>query len=100
MNAGLSEAFALISENEFFYKQCPENMRSIAASFFFVGLAGSSYLSSFFSSVVHKTSNWLAEDLNKGKLDCFYYLMAALEILNLGYFLVCAKWYKYKGVAM
>ncbi|TMW99521.1 hypothetical protein EJD97_002412 [Solanum chilense] len=96
----LSEAFTLISENEFFYKQCPENMRSIAASFFFVGLAGSSYLSSFFSSVVHKTSNWLAEDLNKGKLDWFYYLMAALEILNLGYFLVCAKWYKYKGVAM
>ncbi|KAJ8559898.1 hypothetical protein K7X08_003956 [Anisodus acutangulus] len=95
--SGLSEAFTLISENEFFYKQCPENMRSIAASFFFVGLAGSSYLSSFLSSVVHKTSNWLAEDLNKGKLDCFYYLIAALEILNLGYFLVCAKWYKYKG---
>ncbi|XP_016439983.2 protein NRT1/ PTR FAMILY 2.11 isoform X1 [Nicotiana tabacum] len=95
--SGLSEAFTLISENEFFYKQCPENMRSIAASFFFVGLAGSSYLSSFLSSVVHKSSNWLAEDLNKGRLDCFYYLIAALEILNLGYFLVCAKWYKYKG---
>ncbi|XP_060170276.1 protein NRT1/ PTR FAMILY 2.11-like [Lycium barbarum] len=97
--SGLSEAFTLISENEFFYKQCPENMRSIAASFFFVGLAGSSYLSSFFSSVVHKTSNWLAEDLNKGRLDCFYYLIAALETLNLGYFLLCAKWYKYKGVS-
>ncbi|OIT28491.1 PREDICTED: protein NRT1/ PTR FAMILY 2.11-like isoform X2 [Nicotiana attenuata] len=95
--SGLSEAFTLISENEFFYKQCPENMRSIAASFFFVGLAGSSYLSSFLSSVVHKTSNWLAEDLNKGRLDYFYYLIAALEILNLGYFLLCAKWYKYKG---
>ncbi|KAM3232499.1 hypothetical protein T459_17735 [Capsicum annuum] len=31
--SGLSEAFALISENEFFYKQCPENMRSIAGVF-------------------------------------------------------------------
>lgn len=74
-------------------------MRSIAASFFFVGMAGSSYLSSFLTSVVHKTSSWLAEDLNKGKLDSFYYLIAGLEILNLGYFLVCAKWYKYKGRA-
>ncbi|CAN4099299.1 unnamed protein product [Withania somnifera] len=97
--SGLSEAFTLISENEFFYKQCPENMRSIAASIFFVGMAGSSYLSSFLASIVHKTSDWLAEDLNKGKLDCFYYLIAALEILNLGYFLFCAKWYKYKGRA-
>uniref|UniRef100_A0A3Q7HU58 Uncharacterized protein n=1 Tax=Solanum lycopersicum TaxID=4081 RepID=A0A3Q7HU58_SOLLC len=48
--SGLSKAFTLISENEFFYKQCPETMRSIAASFFFVGLAGSSYLSSIIKS--------------------------------------------------
>ncbi|KAM3374681.1 hypothetical protein P3S68_013395 [Capsicum galapagoense] len=75
-------------------------MRSIAASFFFVGLAGSSYLRSSISSVVHKTSSWLAEDLDKGKLNYFYYLIAALESLNLGYLLVCAKWYKYKGEAM
>ncbi|CAK9138286.1 unnamed protein product [Ilex paraguariensis] len=101
--SGLSEAFTLIGENEFFYKQCPENMRSIAASFLFVGLAGSSYLSSFLASIVHRTTsksateNWLAEDLNEARLDYFYYLIAGLEALNLAYFLVCAKWYKYKG---
>ncbi|XP_075096958.1 protein NRT1/ PTR FAMILY 2.10-like isoform X2 [Nicotiana tabacum] len=94
--SGLTEALTLFSESEFFYKQCPENMRSIAGSFLFVGMAGSSYLSSLFSSVVHKTSNWLAEDLNKGRLDYFFYLIAVLQILNLGYFLLCAKWYKYK----
>lgn len=95
--SGLSEAFAVIGENEFFYKQCPENMRSIAASFLFVGLAGSSYLSSFLTSIVHKTTDWLAQDLNEGRLDYFYHVIAVLEMINLIYFLVCAKWYKYKG---
>ncbi|XP_059644728.1 protein NRT1/ PTR FAMILY 2.11-like [Cornus florida] len=100
---GISEAFTVIGQVEFYYKQFPENMRSFAGSFLFCGFAGSSYLSSFLVSVVHSTTdgsssgNWLAEDLNRGRLDYFYYLITALEVLNLGYFLVCANWYKYKG---
>ncbi|KAG5536716.1 hypothetical protein RHGRI_024221 [Rhododendron griersonianum] len=101
--AGLSEAFTIIGQVEFYYKQFPENMRSIGGSFLSLGLALSSYLSSFLVSTVHRVTegdargNWLAEDLNKGRLDYFYYLTAALEVLNLAYFLVCANWYKYKG---
>ncbi|KAI8543474.1 hypothetical protein RHMOL_Rhmol08G0221400 [Rhododendron molle] len=101
--AGLSEGFAIIGQVEFFYKQFPENMRSIAGSCLFCGMALASYLSSFLVSTVHSVTegdargNWLAEDLNKGRLDYFYYLIAALEFLNLVYFLLCAKWYKYKG---
>uniref|UniRef100_A0A2N9H3K4 Uncharacterized protein n=1 Tax=Fagus sylvatica TaxID=28930 RepID=A0A2N9H3K4_FAGSY len=101
--AGLAEGFASIGLVEFYYKQFPENMRSIAGSLFFCGHAGSSYLSSFLISIVHRTTkgaatgNWLPEDLNKGRLDYFYYTITALGVLNFGYFLVCAKWYKYKG---
>lgn len=100
--AGLSEAFTVIGQVEFFYKQFPENMRSFGGSFLFCGFAISSYLSSFLITVIHKFtkvgegSNWLAEDLNEGRLDYFYYLVAGLEVVNLGYFIVCAKWYKYK----
>ena len=100
---GLSEAFTVIGEVEFYYKQFPENMRSIGGSFLFVGFAGASYLSSFLVSVVHRTTSgaatgeWLPEDLNKGRLDYFYYMVAGLEVVNLGYFIMCAKWYKYKG---
>lgn len=104
--SGLSEAFTLIGENEFFYKECPENMTSVSMSLFFCGIAGSSYLSSLLASIVQKTTGggggnggrqgWLAEDLNRGRLDYFYYLIGGLEILNLIYFLLCSKWYKYK----
>lgn len=101
--AGISEAFNNIGQIEFYYKQFPENMRSVAGSVFFLGLAGSSYLSGFLISIVHNITagngagDWLPEDLNRGKLDYFYYLIAALGFLNLGYFLVCARWFRYKG---
>ncbi|GMH16833.1 hypothetical protein Nepgr_018674 [Nepenthes gracilis] len=101
--AGLAEAFMAVGQIEFYYKQFPENMRSIGASLFYCGMAMSSYLSSFLVSFVHRTTNksatgnWLSEDLNKGKLDYFYYVIAAMGALNFVYFLVCAKWFKYKG---
>lgn len=101
---GLSEAFTLIGQVEFYYKQFPENMRSIGGSLSFVGMAMSSYLSSLLISIVHQVTkggvadgDWLPEDLNKGKLDYFYYLVGVLQALNLGYFIACARWYKYKG---
>ncbi|PWA75426.1 proton-dependent oligopeptide transporter family [Artemisia annua] len=100
--AGLSEGFAIIGFVEFFYKQFPENMKSFAGSFLFCGLGLSSFLSSALISVVHKTTggsgskNWLAEDLNEAKLDYYYYLITGLEILNFLYYLMVAKWYKYK----
>ncbi|GAB4860702.1 hypothetical protein Ancab_035864 [Ancistrocladus abbreviatus] len=96
--AGLAEAFMAIGEVELYYKQFPENMRSIGGSLFYCGMAIASYLSSFLVSIVHRTTekggrrNWLSEDLNEGRLDYFYYVVAALGTLNLVYFLVCAKW--------
>lgn len=101
--AGVAEAFNAIGQIEFYYKQFPENMRSIAGSFFFCGMALSSYLNGFLISLFHKitigtsTGDWLPEDLNKGKLDYFYFVIAALGVVNFGYFLVCAMWYRYKG---
>lgn len=101
--AGLVEGFAAVGQVEFYYKQFPENMRSIGGSLLYCGMGFASYLSSFLISIVHRTTNgaatgnWLPEDLNKGRLDYFYYTIAAVEVFNFGYFLVCAKWYKYKG---
>ncbi|CAO2818643.1 unnamed protein product [Amaranthus hypochondriacus] len=100
--SGLSEAFAMIGLVEFYYKQFPENMRSIGGAFLFCGLALSSYLSSFLQSIVGKMStgsnkgSWLKDDLNKGRLDYFYYLIGGVQLVNFLYFVVCAKWYRYR----
>ncbi|KAK8537560.1 hypothetical protein V6N12_043718 [Hibiscus sabdariffa] len=100
---GLTEAFASIGLIEFYYKQFPENMKSIGGSLFYCGMAASNYFSSLLILVVHRTTdgtatgNWIPEDLNKGRLDYYYYMIAGLGILNMAYFLLCARWYKYRG---
>ncbi|KAG2301198.1 hypothetical protein Bca52824_029849 [Brassica carinata] len=101
--AGVAEAFGAIGQMEFYYKQFPENMRSFAGSIFYVGGGVSSYLGSFLIATVHRTTqnsaggNWLAEDLNKGRLDLFYFMIAGILAVNFAYFLVMSRWYRYKG---
>ncbi|XP_078436178.1 protein NRT1/ PTR FAMILY 2.11-like [Wolffia australiana] len=95
--SGLAEAFASIGQVEFYYKQFPENMRSIAGSFTFLAMAVANYLSGFLVTLVHRISGWLKDDLNLGSLDHFYLLIAGLEIVNFLYFLAMARWYKYRG---
>jgi len=56
MLAGLSEAFAVIGQVDFYYKQFPENMRSVAGALLFLGFAVASYASGLMVTVVHRTT--------------------------------------------
>jgi peptide/histidine transporter 3/4 len=101
--AGLSEAFAVIGQVEFYYKQFPENMRSVAGAVLSLGFAIASYASGLMVSVVNKRTggrdgrpDWLAQDLNQGRLDLYYLLIAAMAAANFVYFVVCARWYRIK----
>eukprot|EP00253_Pinus_taeda_P001869 PITA_01869 len=101
--AGLAEAFSAVGEIEFLYSQFPENMRSIAGALFYLSMALGHYLSSLIVSIVNNTTggpghhNWLAQDLNMAKLDNFYWLIAGCGTLNLVYFVIVARWYRYKA---
>ncbi|CAN0900760.1 Protein NRT1/ PTR FAMILY 2.11 [Linum grandiflorum] len=100
--AGVAEVFGAVGQVELYYKQFPENMRSVAGALNYCGMAGASYLSTLLIQVVHRTTegaatgNWLPEDLNKGRLDYYYYLVGGLGVLNFGYFLWCSRGYQYK----
>lgn len=100
---GLSEAFNLISQIEFYYKEIPEHMRSVAGALAFCNLALGNYLSGFLVTIVHRTTgggqNWLAQDLNKGRLDLFYWMIAGIGVFNIIYFVICARWYRFKGAS-
>lgn len=101
---GIADALAGVGQMEFYYKQFPENMRSFAGSLYYCGIGLASYLSSFLLSAVHNSTekssggNWLPEDLNKGRLEYFYFLVAGMMTLNLAYFLLVSHWYRYKDV--
>jgi dipeptide/tripeptide permease len=103
MILGLAEAFNLISQIEFYYKEIPEHMRSVAGALAFCNLALGNYLSGFITAIVHRTTgdgqNWLAQDLNQGRLDLFYWTIAGIGVFNFVYFIICARWYRFKGAS-
>ncbi|GAB2280086.1 hypothetical protein Dimus_014723 [Dionaea muscipula] len=102
---GIAEAFMSIGHLEFFYDQAPESMRSSAAALFWTSISMGNYLSSFLVTLVHKFTagpdgdNWLPDDnINRGKLENFYWLITLLQVVNLFYYLLCAKFYTFKPV--
>ncbi|KAK8956593.1 putative peptide/nitrate transporter [Platanthera zijinensis] len=101
MLSGLAEAFNTIGQTQFYYSEFPEHMRSVAGCLFFCNVAFSNYLSGFLVTIIHRIGgderSWLAGDLNKGRLESFYYLIAGIGFVNFVYFLIISRWYKYKG---
>ncbi|XP_022745062.1 protein NRT1/ PTR FAMILY 2.8-like [Durio zibethinus] len=96
--SGLIEAFAAVALMEFLTTQLPESMRTVAGAIFFVSLSLASYLNSILVNIVYKMtrkggkSPWLGgQDLNKDKLENFYYLVAGIGALNLLYFNLYAR---------
>ncbi|XP_017970882.1 PREDICTED: protein NRT1/ PTR FAMILY 3.1 [Theobroma cacao] len=102
---GIAEAFMSIGHLEFFYDQSPESMRSTATALFWTSISVGNYVSTLLVSLVHKFSagpdgsNWLPDNnLNKGKLEYFYWLLTGLQVVNLLYYICCAKVYTYKPI--
>ncbi|KAG6398941.1 hypothetical protein SASPL_140413 [Salvia splendens] len=96
---GIAEAFMSIGHLEFFYDQAPESMRSTATALFWLSISAGSYTSTLLVTVVHRVSDWLPDrNLNRGKLEYFYWLITLLQLVNLVYYLICAKYYTLKPV--
>ncbi|KAL7149342.1 hypothetical protein ABFS83_05G033200 [Erythranthe nasuta] len=102
---GIAESFMSIGHLEFFYDQAPESMRSTATALFWLSISAGSYTSTLLVTLVHKYtarpdgSNWLPDNnLNRGKLEYFYWLITLLQLLNLVYYLLCAKFYTLKPI--
>jgi len=100
---GVAEAFISIGHLEFMYDQAPESMRSTATALFWLAISAGNYMSTLLVTMVHKFSqgangsNWLPDNnLNKGRLEYFYWIITALQVLNLVYYLFCAKHYTFK----
>lgn len=99
---GLAEAFYAVGHLEFFYDQFPATMRSTAIAMSWCMTALGNYLSALIVNVIHNTTgrdgqpDWLDDNLNRGHLEYFYWLLSGLEALNLVYFIICAGRYKHR----
>ncbi|KAI3770450.1 hypothetical protein L6452_01584 [Arctium lappa] len=97
---GLSEMFTAVGLIEFFYKQNLRGMQSFLTAMTYCSYSFGFYLSSVLVSLVNKITSrssdggWLGGiDLNKARLDLFYWLLAGLSLINFLNYLFWARWY-------
>ncbi|KAK6151355.1 hypothetical protein DH2020_013990 [Rehmannia glutinosa] len=100
---GLAEVFMSVGHLEFLYDQSPESMRSTAIALYWIAIAIGNYVSTLMVSLVHKYTgearNWLPDrNLNRGKLENYYWLVTGVQVVNLIYYVICAWFYKYKPI--
>ncbi|KAL5702999.1 hypothetical protein ACHQM5_028146 [Ranunculus cassubicifolius] len=91
---GVSEVFMQVGHLEFLYDQSPESMRSTGMALYWMTISIGNYLSTFLVTMVHKYSgknNWLPDrNLNRGRLEKYYWLVTFLQLVNFFYYIVCA----------
>ncbi|KAL6337669.1 hypothetical protein AAG906_037262 [Vitis piasezkii] len=100
---GVAEVFMSVGHLEFLYDQSPESMRSTAAALYWIAIAIGNYLGTLLVTLVHKytghSRNWLPDrNLNRGRLEYYYWLVSGIQVVNLIYYVTCAWLYTHKPV--
>ena len=98
---GIAEVFMSVGHLEFLYDQSPESMRSSAAALYSITTAIGNYIGTLLVSLVHEYSgkqrNWLPDrNLNRGRLENYYFLVSGIQFINFIYYLICTWFYTYK----
>ncbi|KAK1583101.1 hypothetical protein Q3G72_020954 [Acer saccharum] len=98
---GASEVFMYVGQLEFFNGQAPDGLKSFGSALCMTSISLGNYVSSLLVTIVMKISTsddmpgWIPGNLNRGHLDRFYFLLAALTTADLLVYIICARWYKY-----
>lgn len=94
---GVSEALVSVTGLEFAYSQSPPELRGVVMGLCLAMIGLGYYVASLLASIVKHASHskWYPDDLNKGTLECYLFLLAGLMLVNLAVFLYLALRYHY-----
>ncbi|KAJ0705008.1 putative ABC-type nitrate transporter [Helianthus annuus] len=93
---GISQAFLFPGQISLYYQEFPTSLHSTSTAMISLLVAVGFYLSTAITGLIQNNTSWLKDDLNNGRLDIVYWLLAAVGVVNFGYFLVCAKMFRHK----
>nr|XP_017232609.1 PREDICTED: protein NRT1/ PTR FAMILY 1.1-like isoform X2 [Daucus carota subsp. sativus] len=96
---GIAEALNIVAQNEFFFSEFPRSMSCVALTLRGVGMSAGSLLAAFILSFVDKIStsggnmSWVPSNINQGRYDYYYWVLAGISAVNLMYFGMCSWTY-------
>lgn len=97
---GASEVFMYVGQLEFFNRQTPDGLKSFGSALCMMSMSLGNYFSDAIVTTVMKVTTmkgragWIPEDLNKGHMDSFYFMLAVLTVIDFVVYVMCARWYK------
>ncbi|KAL3639489.1 hypothetical protein CASFOL_017396 [Castilleja foliolosa] len=100
---GIADGFGLVGLQEYFYDQVPDSMRGIGIGLYLSVGGAANFLSSLMITLVDRVTekngeSWIGKDLNSSRIDCFYWLLAGINAVNLCIYAIVASRYSYKNV--
>ncbi|KAL6910000.1 hypothetical protein ACP4OV_001258 [Aristida adscensionis] len=95
---GIGDAFSSVGMMEFLYDAAPESMRSSAVALFWLAGSLGNYMGTVLVTVVQRATHgeWLQDNINRGRIDKYYWLVTFIMVLNLAYYLICFQFYTMK----
>ena len=101
---GIAEVFCLVGLIEFLYQEAPDAMRSVGSAYAAVAGGMGCFMATALNNAVDAATgdpvngrpSWLAQNINVGRFDYLYWLLAVLSTLNFAVFLYFASIYKYR----
>ncbi|XP_068651967.1 protein NRT1/ PTR FAMILY 1.2-like isoform X2 [Aristolochia californica] len=93
---GLAEAFNIIGQIEFYYSELPKRMASVGMALFALGMGVGNLVATVILGAVDETSkkggkeSWIANNINKGHYNYYYWALTILGGVNVLYFCICS----------
>ncbi|RWR76910.1 Proton-dependent oligopeptide transporter family [Cinnamomum micranthum f. kanehirae] len=95
---GIGEAFHFPGGVALYYQEFPASLHSTATAMTALIIGIGYYLSTAIVGLVRRVTEWLPDNINSGRIDNVYWMLAAVGVVNFGYFQLCAWLYKYHNV--
>ncbi|KAL4650087.1 hypothetical protein ACB092_01G061300, partial [Castanea dentata] len=101
---GSAEVFTYVGQLEFFYDEATDGTRSISSAMFLVEIGIGIWLSTDLVKIITSATGgedrgWLRNNLNKSRLDYFYWILTVINVLNFLVFLLVARSFKGRGTS-
>ena len=95
---GIGEVFIVPSTIALYYQEFPKSLKSTSTAMVSLLLAIGLFLSPAIMDLIEQITGWLPDSINVGRLDNVYWILTVIGVLNFGYYLICAKLFKYQNV--